>query len=238
MRKLYYIHLKFIIPTCILFGLITTEDLFKAEDTELDYFRFIEFEYTHLGSFKGEVKENVKFKFYGRDVTKNLILYKIHIPRQFSIDRHWFNMFAMIIKNIDKDKTVYTYNFKPELEHIFNKTSGYHDKGFTCLLSKCNIGIVYHCPHGYRNCEDKSEIENFFYIGLTKSHEYDNLVLRFIPKINNTNTFSVIACPGSTWLTQISNAEFIEDEDNAVTRLTSIKSSKNFTLKYIYCHDI
>uniref|UniRef100_A0A0N5B2R8 6-cysteine protein n=1 Tax=Strongyloides papillosus TaxID=174720 RepID=A0A0N5B2R8_STREA len=238
MTQLFYINLKFIISTCVLFELITTEKVFKAEDLELEYYLNQNGDETYLGSLKGEVREHVKFKFYGRDVTKSLILYKIHIPRKFSDDGHYDNKFIAIIKNIHKDKTVNSYFFKPELEfYSFTKT-GYKGRGITCKLFKCNIGIVYYCPHGYRNCEDTNEIKNFFYIALTKSHDYDNLVLKVIPKYKNTNIFSVMVCPGSTWLTQTSNAEFIETEDNALTRFTSQKSSKNFTLKYTYCHDI
>uniref|UniRef100_A0A0K0F1I8 6-cysteine protein n=1 Tax=Strongyloides venezuelensis TaxID=75913 RepID=A0A0K0F1I8_STRVS len=238
MTKLLYINLKFIIPTCILFGFITTKDVFNAKDLELKYYRYDSTGDSYLGTFKGEVKENVKFKFYDHDVTKNLILYKIHIPKEFSTYDLFNSEFIMTVKNIRDTKGVYTHNFKPEVDIIFLYKDKHYDGAFTCKLYLCHIGIVYHCPGGSRNCDNKYEIETFFYIGLTTSHEYNNLVLQYIPKTNNTNTFSVIACPTSTWLTQNSNAEFIESEDNAVTRVTFSESSKKYTLKYIYCHNI
>uniref|UniRef100_A0A0N5C1D2 6-cysteine protein n=1 Tax=Strongyloides papillosus TaxID=174720 RepID=A0A0N5C1D2_STREA len=240
MRKFFYIHLKSIIPTCILFGLITIKNLFRAEEfelkLELEYYRNGLQKPIFLGPSKGEIKEHMMFKFNGIDVTQSQSVYKIHLPREYSTDDEYNNELLMSIKTIP-NKFDLTDRLQPR-----PKTYTFHDsnvpKNFlVCNLFKCQIGIVFMRSGDYRSV-DSIETRIFFYIGFTKSDEYDNLVLKFIPKVKSDKyIFRVIVCPGASWLSSFSNSEYIETSNNYITKLDWKKNSGRYILKYMYCNE-
>uniref|UniRef100_A0A0N5BCI9 EGF-like domain-containing protein n=1 Tax=Strongyloides papillosus TaxID=174720 RepID=A0A0N5BCI9_STREA len=242
MAKLSYIYLTFIIHACILFGLITSLDLLRAEDYHLEYWRYSGDDYSYWFHFVGERQNNMNFKVDGYNLTKPLILYRLHVKRDFLIDRKYDGEMRIFLKNIPANKYE-TNKLKPKEYILRNGEKVYQYDALSCNLYKCRIGAFYYCSYGtyilFPFCKNAPEAKDFIYMGFTKSHEYDNLVLKLIPKSNtNKNIFSIAVCPGPSWLPQSSNSEYIPTWENNVTTLEFKNPSRVYFLKYAYCHNI
>uniref|UniRef100_A0A0N5B379 6-cysteine protein n=1 Tax=Strongyloides papillosus TaxID=174720 RepID=A0A0N5B379_STREA len=145
----------------------------------------------------------------------------------------------MFNKNTNSNLTDITHYFLPKEYNDGNSKFKRIEEFLTCNIFKCHIGIVYHCNPFTSNCSDTYEAANFFYIEFEKSSEYDNLVMKLITKNNNnTYMFSVVVCPSTTWLLPSSNSEYIPTGENSITKLVSNDSTREYPVKFVYCHEI
>uniref|UniRef100_A0A0N5B8U7 EGF-like domain-containing protein n=1 Tax=Strongyloides papillosus TaxID=174720 RepID=A0A0N5B8U7_STREA len=240
MTKFIYIHLIFVIHICYLFGLITSDDSFRAEDYRLEYYRNsgdTNFNWKH---FNGIKLNHRKFKIGSFNLNKSVIVYKIHLTRDFLIGRSYNSELRISIFNVHdlSIKKDITPNLLPREYNSKNSRFERKEGFLTCNIFKCHIGILYRCLDVVNNCSDSYEAANFFYIAFEKSSEYDNLVMKLITKNNNnTYMFSVVVCPGKTWLPPSSNFEYIPTGENSITKLVSNDSSREYAVKFVYCHE-
>uniref|UniRef100_A0A0K0EV24 Uncharacterized protein n=1 Tax=Strongyloides venezuelensis TaxID=75913 RepID=A0A0K0EV24_STRVS len=216
------------------------ENPFRAEDYRLEYYRDSGNNIFYWKHFNGTKLYNVEFKIGDFNLNKSLIVYKIHLTRDFLIGERYNSELRVSIFNVAEllNKEDITHNLLPRKYNFGNNKFIKHEEFLTCNLFKCHIGTLYRCIPGTNNCSGSYEAADFFYIGFEKSSEYDNLVIKIITKnYNNTYMFSVVVCPGTTWLPQSSNSEYIPTGENSITKLTSNESSREYTLKFVYCHE-
>uniref|UniRef100_A0A0N5BJN4 Tyrosine-protein phosphatase domain-containing protein n=1 Tax=Strongyloides papillosus TaxID=174720 RepID=A0A0N5BJN4_STREA len=133
----------------------------------------------------------------------------------------------------------YTSSLLPREPIMKNGKATTEQSYLACNLYKCQIGFLYFCTDNNPHCIDHTKGEDYIYIGITKSAEYHNFVMKLIPKSsNNKNIFSVIVCPGPTWLTEFSNSQYIETANNYLMNSTFGTNTNSYTLKYMYCNGI
>uniref|UniRef100_A0A0K0EWM8 EGF-like domain-containing protein n=1 Tax=Strongyloides venezuelensis TaxID=75913 RepID=A0A0K0EWM8_STRVS len=222
----------------MLFRLILSSTwLFSAEHFPLEYYHNSGDQNYYWRSFDGK-RETAKIKLPSLDAEKSVIVYKIYLTKDFLIRRKSNSELRMAIKNKEHDNFI-TNNLRPRENNVQNKKYTINHSYLTCNLFYCHMGIVYDCPLRVDLCSKSDKIINFFYIGFVKSDEYDNLVLKLIPKSSiNKEIFSIFVCPYKTWLGNFSNSEFVPNYRKFIRYIYSNPSQKVFTLKYVYCNTI
>uniref|UniRef100_A0A0K0EW82 6-cysteine protein n=1 Tax=Strongyloides venezuelensis TaxID=75913 RepID=A0A0K0EW82_STRVS len=227
----------------MLFEKVTSEELLQAQDYHLEYYRYSGDKSSYGFHFTGERHYSMEFEINGRNVTKPLILYKLQLQRNFLIDRIYGGEMRIFFKNVPAKKYE-TY----ELSRTYEVTIEIILNGFyslRCNLYSCQIGAFYYCNFFeifykiYKCSKNPYESNDYIYIGFTKSHEYDNFVLKLIPKSNtNKDIFSIVVCPGPDWMPKSSNSDYIGTWENYLLTLKLKDFSKEYFLKYAYCHDV
>uniref|UniRef100_A0A0N5CGB4 EGF-like domain-containing protein n=1 Tax=Strongyloides papillosus TaxID=174720 RepID=A0A0N5CGB4_STREA len=237
MIKSLYIHLIFIIHACILFRLIISHELFRAEDYRLEYYRNSggeKFYWKHFFGTKLYHKEFITIEYH---LTTSVILYKIFLTKDFLTGERYDSELRISIRNVVNDSEI-TPHLKPREYNIGNKKFSKNENFLTCNLFKCHIGLIYICPPDEKHCSHHSKGINLFYIGFEKSSEYNNLVLKLITKNNNNKyMFTVVVCPGKNWLPLYSSSEYIIAGGNYLTTLKFKDTQKDNIVRFVYCHE-
>uniref|UniRef100_A0A0K0EWD5 Uncharacterized protein n=1 Tax=Strongyloides venezuelensis TaxID=75913 RepID=A0A0K0EWD5_STRVS len=101
------------------------------------------------------------------------------------------------------------------------------------IYNKCQIGFLYYCSHNTNYCSISKNAEDLIYIRLVSSNEYENFVLKLIPKSNtNKDIFNIIDCPELTWSPKFSNAEYFPTRENFFINTTYHDNSKDYWLNF------
>uniref|UniRef100_A0A0N5C235 Uncharacterized protein n=1 Tax=Strongyloides papillosus TaxID=174720 RepID=A0A0N5C235_STREA len=232
-------HLEFIICICMLFVLVISEEYLNVGNWNLECYRYSgnrsHYEYH---ATKAERYVNKTFKIHGSDVKKNTFVFRLSMTKKVLTSSENDGEMRLRLFNTHYN-LYYTSSLLPREPIMENRKDTTEKDYLVCNLYRCQIGFFYYCNNKEYHCLHHTKGQYFIYITLTKSYEYDNFVLKLIPKSSeNKNILSVVVCPGSTWLREFSNSQYIETADNYLMKSTFGTNSNNYTLKYMYCHDI
>uniref|UniRef100_A0A0N5B6V0 6-cysteine protein n=1 Tax=Strongyloides papillosus TaxID=174720 RepID=A0A0N5B6V0_STREA len=255
MAKVFYLHLAFIIHTCMYDFFNGFPDSFQenddylnnpyiAENFQLEYSRGSVDPIYFSETLKGQKIIEYITSHCVKNMKRNVNVYKLSLENKFLTASKYNDDLVLSIKEVTKNVKRDVYTSRRYGNAWEGRFDGFVDSLF-CNLYYCEIGSLDNCDWGAGDADSSgilskaiNRLTHYYYIGFIKSEMYPNLILKFIPKNNNNKyVFNVVFCPSKKWVIERRDVGYFLDDSNLVDTIKMNQLNEELFLKLAYCHN-